>query len=282
MLLMLSILIIASACSFLSVSSSDKAETTVYDYLQNKYPGLEFEIKSYTQDTYTSGRYVYNILCKTTNVDFTLYHSSFLTTDSYSVVCANSSMEKSLRALFLDEFNSQYVKTVQWMNFYAEGSDGYRFRDVSVAKVPYPTSDVTEIYRFTLKDNSFETEAELVQVMKEAISEFENEGIVLEKITFQFVFGKDTILLTTDTSTVQLSTEEKLEALLVHIGVTQGTNELVEVVYGSNLKKVEYFLKNNDDQFLEESDSDKETTETESTEMQQQTEAALRSENEMQ
>lgn len=282
MSLMLSILIIASACSFLSVSSSDKVETVIADYLNNKYPDLEFEIGIHTQDTYTSGRYVYNIRCKTTDVDFTLYHSSFLTTDSYSVVCANSSMEKSLRALFLDEFNSQYVKTIQWMNFYADGSDGYRFRDVSVTKLPYPITDVTEIYRFTLKDNSFETEAEIVQVMKEAVTEFENEGIVLEKITFQFVLGKDTVLLTTDTSTVQLSPEEKLEALLIQIGVAQGTNELVEVVYGSNLKKAEYFLKNNDDQFLEESERGTESTETESTEMQQQTEAVLQSENEMQ
>ena len=55
MSLMLSILIIASACSFLSVSSSDKVETVIADYLNNKYPDLEFEIGIHTQDTYTSG-----------------------------------------------------------------------------------------------------------------------------------------------------------------------------------------------------------------------------------
>ena len=130
--LMLSILILSSSCSFLNVSSSVKVETVISDYLNNKYPALEFEIGSYTQDTYTSGRYVFNVYCKTTSVEFTVYHSSFLTTDSYSVVYANYAMEKSLLSILGEEFCELYVNNIQWKNLYADGSDGYRFRTMEL------------------------------------------------------------------------------------------------------------------------------------------------------
>ena len=265
-LLVLSVLLGASACSFLSVSSSDKVETTVYDYLKNKYPDLTFEIKSYTQDTYTSGRYVFNIFCTTTSVDFTVYHSSFLTTDSYSVICANADMEKSLRAILGEELEAQYAETVQWKNLYADGSDGYRFRNMDITKIPYAPAEVSEIYRFALKKGSYETEAEAVQVMKSAIAKFADAGIVLEKIVFQFTLGKDTVMLTTDTYTVQTETAESLEKLLVHIKTAQETDEVVEVVFGADLKKAEYFLENRNGNSNEEDSS--ETTETSNTEQQ--------------
>ena len=241
-LLLLSVLFGAAACSFLSVSSSEKVETTVYDYLKNKYPGLTFEIKSYTQDTYTSGRYVFDVFCTTTAVEFTVYHSSFLTTDSYSVVYANADMEKSLRSILGAEFDAQYAKTVQWKNLYVDGSDGYRFRNMDVTKIPYAPAEVSEIYRFALKADSYATEAEAVQAMKNVIAKFADAGITLEKIVFQFSRGKDTVLLTTDTYTVQTASEETLENLLVHIKTAQETDMLVEVVYGADLKKAEYFL----------------------------------------
>ncbi|MBE6664778.1 MAG: hypothetical protein E7603_00975 [Ruminococcaceae bacterium] len=243
-LLLLSVLLSVAACSFLSVSSSDKVETTVYDYLKNKYPDLAFEIKSYTKDTYTSGRYVFSVFCTTTAVDFTVYHSSFLTTDSYSVVHVNADMEKSLRDILGEELDSRYAETVQWKNLYADGSDGYRFRNMDITKMPYAPTEVSEIYRFALKNNSYETETEAVQAMKNVIAKFADAGIVLNKIVFQFSLGKDTVLLTTDTYTVQTAAEETLENLLVHIKTAQETDTLVEVVYGSDLKKAEYFLEN--------------------------------------
>ena len=262
MLLMLSIIIIVSACSFLSVSS-DKVDHIVYDYLNNKYPDLEFEIKSHTQDTYTSGRYVYDIFCKTTGVDFTLYHSSFLTTDSYSVVYANASAEKSLREPFGEEFGSLYIEKIQWVNFYADGSDGYRFRDMTTQKLPDSIKDIKEIYSFVLKTNSFETTAEAAKILKETISEFYDAGVVLETITFQFYLTKDSVLLTTDTETILNATEETLEQLLTHIADAQVTDEIVEVVPSSGIKKAEYFLKDQKDLSVTESDKNVKSTETE-------------------
>lgn len=260
-LLLLSVLFGAAACSFLPVSSPEKVETTVYDYLKNKYPGLTFEIKSYTQDTYTSGRYVFDVFCTTTAVDFTVYHSSFLTTDSYSVVYANAEMEKSLRSILGEELDTRYAKTVQWKNLYADGSEGYRFRNMDVTKIPYAPSEVSEIYRFALKDDSYATEAEAVQAMKNVIAKFADAGMTLEKIVFQFSFGKDTVLLTTDTYTVQTSTEEMFENLLIHIKTAQETDMLVEVVYGADLKKAEYFLESQTENDEEENSS--ETSDTE-------------------
>ena len=214
----------------------------MYDYLKNKYPGLTFEIKSYTQDTYTSGRYVFDVFCTTTAVDFTVYHSSFLTTDSYSVVYANADMEKSLRSILGEELDTRYAKTVQWKNLYVDGSDGYRFRNMDITQIPYAPTEVSEIYRFALKDDSYATETEAVQAMKTVIARFADAGVILEKIVFQFSLGKDTVLLTTDTYTVQTATEETLENLLVHIKTVQETDMLVQVVYGADLKKAEYFL----------------------------------------
>ena len=196
-------------------------------------------------------------------MDFTVYHSSFLTTDSYSVICANTDMEKSLRAILGEELDARYADAVQWKNLYADGSDGYRFRTMDITKIPYAPAEISEIYRFALKNNSYETEAEAVQAMKAVIAKFADAGIDLKKIVFQFTLGKDTVLLTTDTYTVQTETEESLENLLVHIKTAQETDEIVEIVFGEDLKKAEYFLEIQDGN-SDESDSS-ETTGTEST-----------------
>ncbi len=240
--LVLSILIGACACSFFPVSSSNKVETAVYEYLGNKYPDLEFEIKDYTQDTYTSGRYVLNVFCPSTSVNFIVYHSSFFTTDSYSVNYANTCMEQSLLEMLGEEFTAKYVQFLQWKNVYADKSDGYRFRDMDTAKIPYAVSEVSALYRFVLKVDSYTNEQEAAQAIRTVISEFEKKGMILEEIVFQLKLGKDTVLLKTDTETVQTGTEENLVALLVHIGSAQTTDDIVEVVFGEDLKKAEYFL----------------------------------------
>ena len=100
---MLSLFILSgvAACNFLTTPPSEKLELNIYDYLEKKYPDLEFEIKSYTQDNYTSGKYVFNVSCKTTDIDFLVYQSSFLVTDSYSVTHANLSMEEMLIPLVI-------------------------------------------------------------------------------------------------------------------------------------------------------------------------------------
>jgi thiaminase len=68
--------------------------------------------------------------------------------------------------------------------------------------------------------------------------------VVLEEITFQFYLTKDSVFLTTDTETILNATEETLEQLLTHIADARVTDEIVEVIPSSGIKKAEYFLKN--------------------------------------
>ena len=246
-LLLLSVLIGASACSFLSVSTSDKVETAIYDYLNNKYPGLNFEIKSYTQDTYTSGRYVFQVFCSDTSVDFTVYHSSFLTTDSYSVIYANLRMEETLREMFGEEFNALYVDSVRWKDIYVEGCENYRFRDMDITKIPYAISEISDIRLFVLADDSCTDEAEAVDSMKAVIAKFAEAGVHLKKIVFQMKLGKDTIFLTTDAYSVQTADQTEFTERLVHIANAQGTDDFVQVFFGQDLKTAEYFLMSEDE-----------------------------------
>jgi len=247
-LLLFVILIGATACSFLSVSSSDKVETAIYDYLKNKYPDLSFEIKSYTQDTYTSGRYVFHVFCSDTAVDFTVYHSSFLTTDSYSVICANLCMEDSLRTVFGKEFNDLYVESIQWKNVYSDGCEGYRFREMDLQQVPYAVSEVSDVQNFILKQESCENETEAAEAMKAVIDGFGAAGINLEKIVFQFRLGQDTVFLTTDSYSVQNTEMEAFSDFVVRIAAAQGSDDVVKVFYGQDLKKAEYFLTDEDEE----------------------------------
>ena len=59
--LTLVLLIGTVACTLLTTTYTEELETNIYAYLNEKYPDLEFEIKSYTQDTYTSGKYVFRV-----------------------------------------------------------------------------------------------------------------------------------------------------------------------------------------------------------------------------
>lgn len=228
----------------MSVSSSDKVETAIYDYLKNKYPNLNFEIKGRTQDMYTSGRYVFDVYCTDTSVVFTVYHSSFLTSDSYSVIYANNRMEESLRETFGEEFNEQYLDSLRWKDLYVEGCEGYRFRDMDITKIPYEVSEVSDIRLFVLKNDAFKGEAEAAEALKAVVAKFDEAGIDLKKIVFQMQLGKDTVLLTTDAYSVRTATEEELMERLVHIANAQGTDKYVQVFFGQDLKTAEYFLKN--------------------------------------
>lgn len=270
MLLLLSILIGALGCSFLSISSSDKVETVIYDYLKSKYPNLNFEIKSRTQDNYTSGKYVFHVVCTDTGVDFTVYHSSFLTTDSYSVIYANMRMEESLREAFGEAFNDLFVDSIRWKDIYVEGCEDYRFRDMDLTKIPYAVSEVSDIRLFILKNESFKDETEAVQTLKTIVSKFDEIGIDLKKIVFQMKLGKDTVLLTTDAYSIRTAEETALAERLVHIANAQGTDDFVQVFYGQDLKTAEYFLKNE----TEKSDGEKEKNiqQTESSSEKQQEE----------
>ena len=177
-------------------------------------------------------------------------------------------MEQSLRETLGEEFSAKYIQSLQWKNLYADNSDGYRFRNMDITKIPYAVSEVSDLYRFVLKNDTYTNEEEVAQTLKAVIARFDEKNISLEKIVFQLNLGKDTVLLTTDAYTVRNETEENLTALLIHIAAAQATDSVVKVVHSENLKEAHYFLNDENETPHDEAEESEEYTETSGTEQQ--------------
>lgn len=204
LLLVASLILAVCACT-----PSKKIQNKVYEYLDSKYKGMEFELIDYTQDKETSGKYTVNVKCLTTNVDFEIYYTSMLTTDSYSVRWANSVIDPQLDEALGDAREHACVEDVQWLDLYADDSNGYKFREVD-AGISYDVKDVKEIYRIKLSE--LEDANEVAQCVYMVITAFEKEGIELDKATFEFTVEGKPILFTTDTVSIKQIPLEDLEA----------------------------------------------------------------------
>jgi hypothetical protein len=223
----------------LTAPPSEELETKIYTYLENKYPGMEFEIKSYTQDTYTSGKYVFNVFCKTTEIDFLVYQSSFLTTDSYTVTYANLSMEEMLVGILGETLMSTHVKAFQWLDAYADGNTGYKFREVDLTKLPESALEIKSIYKIML--NSQDTES-AVRSLKAVMEQLTVSGIECDKITFEWFQDDYNIVFTTDTNTLTTATDEQLGTFLKYVSSAKQSDEIVKISYVSRMKSAELFL----------------------------------------
>ncbi|MBQ8496328.1 MAG: hypothetical protein IJ489_02605 [Clostridia bacterium] len=232
--LFLGLILVGVACS-----ASDKVETQVYDYLDKKYDGLKFEIKGYTQDKSMSGRYEVEVLCKETGVSFMVYHTPIMTTDSYAVAQANAYMDDDLHEILGAAWDLANVEFIQWQDHFAEESTGYKFREVDMAGIPYNPYNLTEIYRVKLKDIKNPNDA--AQCVDMVITVLNTKGISLEKITFEFVLGEDTILFTTDTDTVLGTTYDILEILFTRVNSNEDEGNLFYRNPDSKAKIIEYF-----------------------------------------
>lgn len=204
LLLVASLILAVCACT-----PSKKIQNKVYEYLDSKYKGMEFELIDYTQDKETSGKYTVNVKCLTTNVDFEIYYTSMLTTDSYSVRWANSVIDPQLDEALGDARELACVEDVQWLDLYADDSNGYKFREVD-AGISYDVKDVKEIYRIKLSE--LEDANEVAQCVYMVITAFGKEGIELDKATFEFTVEGKPILFTTDTVSIKQIPLEDLEA----------------------------------------------------------------------
>lgn len=219
-------------------SSSNKVETQVYDYLEEKYENLDFEIEGYTQDKAMSGRYEVNVVCKDTGVGFMVYHSSILTTDSYAVSQANTYMNEDLCNILGVAAELANVESIQWQDEYAEESNGYKFRSVDIGGIPYNPMSVTELYRVKLKD--IKTPNEAAQCVDMVITVLNTKGIALDKVTFEFVLGEDTLLFTTNTETVLGTTYDVLEILFTRVNSNEDEGNLFYRNPASHAKVIEY------------------------------------------
>lgn len=228
---------------FCACTPSAKVQKRVLDYLNKKYKGLEFELLDYTQDEKTSGRYKIHVLCVTNDVEFDIYYSTLLTTDSYSVCHANSLMEKRINEV-IDPKAAEFINidSIQWFDLFEDGKAGYKFREIK-ADVSYDVKDLKEIYRIRLDSETFKTEGavyEAVQSIFMAIDILAAEGIVLDRVAFEFTAEEKPFLFETNTKSVKEADLKGLEAMF--------TTAEVALVPGENLyadkkvNKLELFI----------------------------------------
>ena len=237
--LTLVLLIGAVACTLLTTTQTEELETKIYTYLGEKYPDLEFEIKDYTQDTYTSGKYVFHVFCKTTEIDFEIHQSSFLTTDSYTVTYANLEMEKMFLTFFGDSLSEAQIQSVQWLDPYADGSAGYKFRDVDLSQLPRSVSEVKNIYRISLLANDTDSVLQALQTVSDKLNTAE---VVCEQVTFEWLQNDFSVTLTTNTFTLNTASEEEMIAFLTYLSEVRQSDGIVTVSYIPRVKYATIFL----------------------------------------
>lgn len=237
--LTLVLLIGAVACTLLTTTQTEELETKIYTYLGEKYPDLEFEIKDYTQDTYTSGKYVFHVFCKTTEIDFEIHQSSFLTTDSYTVTYANLEMEKMFLTFFGDSLSEAQIQSVQWLDPYADGSAGYKFRDVDLSQLPCSVSEVKNIYRISLLANDTDSVLQALQTVSDKLNTAE---VVCEQVTFEWLQNDFSVTLTTNTFTLNTASEEGMIAFLTYLSEVRQSDGIVTVSYIPRVKYATIFL----------------------------------------
>ena len=224
------------ACTFLETPLSEEMELKIYSYLENKYPDLEFEIKSYSQDTYTSGKYVFNVSCKTTEIDFLVYQSSFLITDSYTVTYANLAMQEKLVGVLGKTIMDNYAKSIQWLDLYADGNTGYKFRDVNLTELPDSVVGIDSIYRVVINAKNTEEAVESLKVITEKLDE---ATVHCSNITFEWVQNDYSIVFTTDTCTINNATEEELANFIDYVDGAKKSDEFVTISFVSRIKRVQ-------------------------------------------
>jgi len=195
------ILVLAFALVIGACTPSKKIQDKVYDYLEKKYRGLEFELLDYKQDKETSGRYTVSATCKTTNVDFELLVSAMYVSDSYSVRWANSVVDEKLMNVLGDAKELTYASDAQWLDLYEDGSNGYRFREVNTAMISGELQDVKEIYRITLSDVPSADEA--AQGIYMIVTLLGSAGVELDKVTFDIQLEGKSLLFSTSTAAIK-------------------------------------------------------------------------------
>lgn len=236
MICLLSIAFVVALCA---CTPSQKMQNKVYEYLNTKYKGLEFELVDYSQDKETSGRYIIDVKCVTNDVDFEIYASNLYISDGYSVSYANAYMEPLLTEALSDVKELAKIESVQWMDIFADNSNGYKFREVG--NISYEMTDIKEIYRVTLSD--VESTNEATQCIYMVITQLDLKGVSLNKIVFDFRIGEVPILLTTDTASVKEASFVDLEKKLqdaVDSAVTEQKNILFQSDPSYN--EVSFFL----------------------------------------
>ena len=205
--LMLAIVLVIGACT-----PSQKVIDSVYEYLNEKYPGTEFQMGEVTQDTAASGRYIIKVHAVTTDIDFEIYASNLIVTDGYGAKYANDVIFDQIKVALGENYEISRIKNVQWIDIYEDGYAGYRFREIeSVAT--YDFRKISDIYRIDLYEMT--NTAEAVSVMQHTLTWLNEAGADYESVTFSFVLNDEQILFTTNTLSAMEADASDLEAAIL-------------------------------------------------------------------
>ncbi len=230
----------ATAFVTMACVPSAKVESKVYDYLDEKYENYKFEIVSYTQEKDTSGRYSVTVHCEDNGVDFDIFASSILVTDDFTVKYANSVMEDEIIENLGTAAPIIGVKSVQWLDLYADGSNGYKYRELPLEEIPYSVIEAKELYRVKLNDMPSSNEAAQCIYMFCDILDY--KGIAFDKVTFEFKLGDEPIIFTTNSKTALKASFDVLEVLFERSKSDAEEGNLFYRNPDSKIKTIEYFI----------------------------------------
>ncbi len=219
-------------------SKEKKLYDEVYAYLEERYKGVEFEIKNYVQYAETSGKYFFQVTCTTTGVDFHVIKTTLFMSDSYYVVHANHRLQNEVFEVLGVARDLISVESVQCFDRYQRDSGTYRFSEDTEAfsKNLY---DLKEIFRVNMKEMPSSNEA--AQCIYMFCDILENAGISLERVNFQFVLNEETIRLETDTKTIDnLTSFESLEKILDQTKLPSSGTNIFYKESGSDIKVIPF------------------------------------------
>ena len=233
-LLVASLMLFAVSCE----SSEQKAYDKVNAYLAEKYNGMEFEVGGYTQDLETSGKYTFNVTCQTTGIEFEVIMSSLMTSDSYQICYANAQIREEIYDLLGTAKDLTCVENIQCFDRYDEEAGTYRFRDFTEEAL-HGLDDISSLYRVKL--SGVQSPNDAAQCVYMFCDVLYAKGVLLDKITFDFILDGEPILFTTNTNTVEgLDSFEPLEELFTAVKAPSAANSIFYREPGSDVKVIDY------------------------------------------
>ncbi len=235
--------VLLCACLFILMftscrSNESKLYDEIYTYLNDSYKGVEFRINGYTQDIQTSGRYLFDVTCLTTNQDFEVLKYSLYISDSYYVSHANTQLRSEVYEILGDARELIRIQDVQCLNQYKSDDDSYRFAD-DTEMFSMSLTELSEIYRVTFEGvESSNDVAQCIYMFCEIMS---RNGCNFKKISFDFQLNGESIRLVTNTEAIlHLTTFKTLERLFEEAKSPSAVNNLFYKDPDSGVKIIPY------------------------------------------
>ncbi len=202
-------LLLVCVLGLLLFSSCETQKQMAYEkvmaYLNEKHPGYQFTVNGFTQDTETSGKYTFYVTCINTGVDFEVVSTTLFSSDSFTVCHANAEKKKDLYGIFGESALSRLrIADIQCHDLYLDGGGTYRFNEDEELLMSH-AKHLDEIYRVTFSDVASADDAvQRIWMFCDILYSggTEANSICLDKVSFEFTLGKETIRVETNTASI--------------------------------------------------------------------------------